>query len=167
MPTRTAQRTIPGTFTGRHMLLVMLGFFGVVIAVNVVMAIAASVTWSGLVVQNSYVASQEFQAKRDALDRQKALGWAASFSYAPGSARFTIRDGAGNPVELGTVTLTLNRPVGTKDDQALTLERAPDGGYAAAVDLSSGVWEVLITADATAQGPFEFHQRITVETERP
>ena len=46
-------------FTGRHMLAAMLGFFGVVIAVNVVMATLAAKTFSGTVVDNSYVASQQ------------------------------------------------------------------------------------------------------------
>ena len=47
-------------FTGRHMLAVVCTFFGVVIAVNVVMAIAATGTFPGLVVANSYVASQGY-----------------------------------------------------------------------------------------------------------
>lgn len=158
---------VHGTFTGRHMLLVMCGFFGIIIAVNLAMAIAASTTWSGLVVQNSYVASQEFEEKRIAHEQQKALGWAANFSYAPGGARFTIRDGAGNPVDLGPITLQLSRPVGTEDDQAVRLERAPDGGYAARLDLGKGVWDALIATETTAQGPFEFRERFTVEADQP
>ncbi|MHB1103330.1 MAG: FixH family protein [Devosia sp.] len=167
MRPRAIPTPVQGTFTGRHMFLVMCGFFGIIIAVNLVMAIAASVTWSGLVVQNSYVASQEFQNKHDALERQKALGWAASFSYAPGRARFTLRDGAGDPVDLGPITLQISRPVGTEDDQAVRLERAPDGGYVAMLDLRKGVWDALIATDTTAQGPFEFRERFTVEADQP
>ena len=47
----------------------MLAFFGVIIAVNVVMATLASTSWTGLVVENSYVASQEFNRKADARPR--------------------------------------------------------------------------------------------------
>ncbi|TIW70058.1 MAG: cytochrome oxidase, partial [Mesorhizobium sp.] len=42
-------------FTGRHMLFIILGFFGVVIGVNLTMATLASKSWTGLVVENTYV----------------------------------------------------------------------------------------------------------------
>ena len=50
-------------FTGGHMLAVMVVFFGVVISVNVFLAVVANTSWTGFVVENSYVASQEFNHK--------------------------------------------------------------------------------------------------------
>ena len=47
-------------FTGRHMAMILVAFFGVVIVVNLIMARYASSTFGGIVVENSYVASQEF-----------------------------------------------------------------------------------------------------------
>lgn len=52
-------------FTGRHMLATILTFFGVVIAVNLTMATLASTSWTGLVVENTYVASQQFNRKAE------------------------------------------------------------------------------------------------------
>ena len=49
-----------GPFTGRHITMILVAFFGVVIAVNLVMAHYASSTFGGVVVENSYVASQEY-----------------------------------------------------------------------------------------------------------
>lgn len=152
-----------GEFTGRHMWFLTLGFFGVVITVNVGMAIVASTSWTGLVVNNSYVASQEFEEKRLAHEAQAAAGWKAKLTYSPGIARLVIIDGAGQPVDLGDVTLQINRPVGGHDDQRIALERAPDGGYSASVDLASGVWEALVTALDTAKGPFELRERFGIE----
>ena len=58
-------RDKPGfTFTGWHMLTIMLLFFGTIISVNVTMAWNAVTSWSGLVVQNTYVASQSLTARR-------------------------------------------------------------------------------------------------------
>ena len=54
-----------GPFTGWHMLAICVAFFGVVIAVNVVMADLAISTFSGEVVENSYVASQRFNGWLD------------------------------------------------------------------------------------------------------
>jgi len=157
----------PGTFTGRHMLLVMIAFFGVIISVNVMLAVFSSTTWSGLVVQNSYVASQEFQVKRDALAAQQALGWKPHFSYAPGVSRFILSDAAGKPVDLGTVSIQVNRPIGTKDDVNVEVDAGPDGAYVAEMNLGAGVWDVLISTPTTAEGPFEFHHRFSVDAPRP
>ena len=51
------------TFTGWHMLGVIGLFFGTIISVNFYMAYQAVHSWSGLVVENTYVASQQFNAK--------------------------------------------------------------------------------------------------------
>lgn len=159
-------RAQKGEFTGKHMLALAVTFFGVIIAVNVTMAVVSSTSWTGLVVQNSYVASQEFEEKRIAHEKQQAAGWQASFTYAPGIARLIVKDGAGNPVDLGPVSVLINRPVGGHDDEKLTLGRSADGGYTATVTLGDGVWDAVATAD-TAMGPFELHQRFKVEGTKP
>ena len=51
-------------FTGRHMAAIMVAFFGVVIAVNVYMARLATSTFTGVVVENSYVAGSTRPAPR-------------------------------------------------------------------------------------------------------
>ena len=52
--------------TGRHVLAITLAAFGVIIAVNMVMAVKAVSTFPGLETPNSYVASQEFDRDRQA-----------------------------------------------------------------------------------------------------
>jgi len=47
-------------FTGWHMTGILLGFFGIIVAVNFTMATLATRTFGGVVVQNSYVASQRY-----------------------------------------------------------------------------------------------------------
>ena len=59
---------------GKHVLGIAVGAFGVIIAVNLVMAYQAISTFPGLEVANGYVASQTFDADRKA---QEALGWTA------------------------------------------------------------------------------------------
>ncbi len=162
----SSARANKGEFTGRHMLLLALGFFGVIFSVNVFMAVVSSTSWTGLVVKNSYVASQEFEEKRIAHEKQSAAGWQARFVYTPGTARLVVTDGAGKPVDLGPVELLINRPVGGHDDQKLMLTASADGGYVAAVTLGAGVWDMLATA-TTETGPFELHERFKVEGVAP
>ncbi|WP_421761075.1 FixH family protein [Devosia sp.] len=152
-----------GTFTGRHMWMLAVGFFGIIIAVNVGMAVIASTSWTGLVVDNAYVASQQFDARRDAQKGQQALGWEANFTYTPGLARLTIHDGAGKPVDLGTVHLQVNRPVGGHEDQKLDFVPSPSGGYEAVITIAGGIWDIWVTAEKTAAGPFELHERFKVK----
>ena len=52
MTTRTRRQ---GEFTGAHMLAVMVAFFGTVIAVNLVLAVLARSSWTGLVVELSLI----------------------------------------------------------------------------------------------------------------
>jgi nitrogen fixation protein FixH len=152
--------------TGRHMWMLLGGFFGTVIAMNTLMAVMSSTSWTGLVVENSYVASQEFEGRRLAHEAQQAAGWQATFTYQPGIAKLVVVDGAGKRLDLGPVVLNVNRPVGGHDDQAVSLQRAPDGGYAADLKLGSGLWDVLIEAAQTPKGPFELHERFRVGPEQ-
>ncbi|PKP89530.1 MAG: hypothetical protein CVT75_12940, partial [Alphaproteobacteria bacterium HGW-Alphaproteobacteria-14] len=62
-------------FTGKHMAMVFIGGFGVVIAVNLVMATFAVSSFHGVVVDNSYVASQKFNGWMDEAEKSRALGW--------------------------------------------------------------------------------------------
>ncbi|RYE09224.1 MAG: hypothetical protein EOP22_09895 [Hyphomicrobiales bacterium] len=162
----SAQPKASKGFTGFHMWVFAISFFGVIISVNVGMAVLATRSWTGLVVTNSYVASQEFETKRLAHEAQRAAGWQATFTYLPGVARLVIVDGAATPIDLGDVSLHINRPVGGHDDQTVTLERRADGAYEAALTLPHGVFEATATAAETALGPFELRDRFKVETDR-
>lgn len=158
----TAKIQAPREFTGKHMLLLAIGFFGVIISVNVLMAVLSATSWTGLVVQNSYVASQEFETRRIAHDAQQAAGWQSDIRLAEGRVMLSVRDAAGQPVALGLVELLVNRPVGGHDDQRLVLERQTDGSYAADLHLAGGVWDLHVEAPETALGPYDLHERLSL-----
>ena len=148
-------------FTGRHMALITVSFFAVIIGVNVTMAVFASRTWTGLVVENSYVESQQFQVKHDRITQQVQAGWRYSIRYQNGAVIFHAQDGTGNPLALKTVSAFLRRPVGGHDDQTVALIRTGDD-YVAPVALASGVWDVTVTTGDTRLGPIELERRVTV-----
>lgn len=150
----------PREFTGRHMLLITVSFFGVIIAVNVLMAVAASTTWTGLVVDNSYVASQQFQEKADAARHQAEAGWTMDVAYEAGTLVVRALDD-GVPLALEDVTAFVRRPVGGHDDATVPLVPGADG-YRGAIALAAGVWDVAITTGPTALGGMEREIRITV-----
>ncbi|PSJ55050.1 FixH family protein [Pseudaminobacter soli (ex Li et al. 2025)] len=150
-------------FTGWHMLAVMVAFFGVVIAVNIVMAIYANTSWTGLVVQNSYVASQEFNEKTAEARAQAARGWKDKLEIEPGTVSFALADAAGSSIEAKGVTVTFRRPAYEAEDETFQLTRQPDGAYAAEHAVRDGLWVVEIDADIGEARPYRVVHRIVVK----
>jgi nitrogen fixation protein FixH len=161
-PPLAPQLAAPRPFTGRHMLAITVSFFAVVIGVNITMAVISGTSWTGLVVDNSYVASQEYQDKLDAHRVQVAAGWVSTFDYDGSRIRLELVSN-GAPVVINGLQIRLNRPIGTHDDKLLDLVLQPDGSHVADVVLGDGMWEALISAPETALGPFELHKRFKVE----
>ncbi len=128
-------------FTGRHMALVLVAFFGVVIAVNVLLANLAVSTFSGTVVENSYVASQEFNRWLAAAKADKALGWHLALARnSRGNARFALTDASGHPLTGAEVRAQADHPLGAKAPVVLTPREVAPGIYEAA--LPAGRWHV-------------------------
>ncbi len=130
--------------TGRSVLLLAVGAFGIVILANAVLAYFAVGTFSGLVVPNSYIASQDFDRRRDA---QLALGWRVDLDYSAGALQIAMKDANGRTVRPGTLSVTIGRPTEQRDDQTLDLQPTLDG-VAAPLRLAAGNWRVEVSATA-------------------
>ena len=134
-------------FTGRHALMVFVGGFGVIIAVNLALAWNAISTFPGLEVKNSYTASQQFDLRRD------------SASAGDGQVILSIRDANGAPVEVTRLYAVVGRPTHERDDVEPAFEF--DGAaYVAPVALEPGNWSVRVSA--TASDGTDFTRRITL-----
>jgi len=131
----------PDEFTGWHMVGVMGLFFGTIISVNMFLAYSAGSTWTGLVVENTYVESQHFNEKSTEYQRQAALGWHAETSYSDGVFSAELKDVDGTPIATSDVTVGLGRPVHEGDDRSLLMLPSGPGTYTVATDLGAGVWE--------------------------
>lgn len=155
----SARESRNGQFTGRHMLLVMLAFFGVIIAVNVSMAVVANTSWTGLVVKNSYVAGLEFNRKAEEGRRQAALGWSSELAIADGVLRYALADAHGRTVFPAGGTATLRRPVSDAEDTTLMLA-ANGGALEAPLSVGDGAWIVELTVDAGLDTPYRETRRL-------
>lgn len=149
-------------FTGRHMLLIMIVFFGVIIAVNITMAVVARQSWTGLVAKNTYVASQQFNQKMADTKAQAALHWSGSLTVRDGAIGYRIADASSQNVPLKSVSLKFMRPVGDHNDWSETLTLSSDGGYRTIHPVADGVWLVAIEADAGLDKPFRETLRINI-----
>ncbi len=138
---------------GWHVLAVSVAAFGVIIAVNVTMAYKAISTFPGLEVDNSYVASQEFNRLRDA---QEKLGWKMAYGYDGGRLTLAFTDRNGTPVEVSRLEVLVGRTTEAKDD-VLPAFTWLNGSYEATVPLAPGRWMIRISA-RSADGTL-FQQR--------
>ncbi|UAB88345.1 FixH family protein [Ruegeria sp. SCSIO 43209] len=141
-------------FTGKHALAVFVAAFGVIIAVNLVLAYSAIKTFPGLEVKNSYVASQEFNER---LKEQQALGWNIKAELTGGLLVLYITDQTGSPVEVADLQAVVGRATHVKED--FSPDFTFDGiAYAAPAALGEGNWNIRLVAKA--KDGAEFAQRV-------
>ncbi|MBR9843272.1 MAG: FixH family protein [Rhodobacteraceae bacterium] len=146
--------------TGKHVLMIFIGAFGVIIGVNLWLAFSAVRTFPGLEVKNSYVASQEFNTR---LHDQQALGWEIKAEYAEGMLVLAITDEEGGAVKPQTLEAVVGRPTHVKDDVIPDFQF--DGNaFVAPVQLGQGNWNIRMKA-VTADGT-EFIQRVVFRVKK-
>jgi nitrogen fixation protein FixH len=144
------------------MLITTVAFFGVVISVNVTMAYLASSSWSGLVVENTYVASQEFNGKAAAMKAMAASGIVGTLSLKDNVIQYDIDNRDGAPADVDTVTATFKRPVGAHEDFQVPLGQVSAGRFQAVHRVAAGEWivEVLSRRD----GRLVMHEATRIAT---
>jgi len=141
-------------FTGRKMLLVMVSFFAVIMSVNFFMAYSAISTFPGLEVENSYVASQQFNKRAAA---QRALGWSIQFTREGNELVLNLQDRNGAEVIPASISAVIGRPTFAGDDVTLDF-RLVGNEYRAQADLAPGPWRLFL--DAVAQDGTLYKKRL-------
>lgn len=151
-------------FTGRHMLFAMLAFFGVIIIVNLTMAAFASRSWTGLVVKNSYVASQAFNRELEQAKLQAARGWTGDITYSGGAVILSLTDKAGQPVLLDASVARIGRPAYEQEDHRVEMVHQGNGVYHAKDTLAPGIWQVSVRG-TSSQGDYRLDSRLVVKAD--
>ena len=106
-----------GEFTGRHMAAILVTGFGVVIAVNVLMASLAVGTFGGVVVDNQYVGLHGVSLSRtDRRDSASAIDRSGSLPRSSGATTSTIE--VASRFCAAEVSIELRKPVTTMSPAA-------------------------------------------------
>lgn len=151
------------TFTGWHMAAITISFFAVIIAVNLTLAVFASTSWTGLVVANSYVASQSFNRDAEIARQQQALGWQMDITVSRNTVQLSILDRENQALAGLRIRAVLQRPTDEAGDQVLALREVGAGIYRTDAAIGSGVWVADITAENSDNDLMRFVQRIFVK----
>ena len=152
-----------GQFTGRHMSIVIVGFFVVIFLMNLVLAYFAIGSWPGLLVRNGYDASQTYNQQLEQARLQNQLGWQSQIEIGDDTAVLHITDKAGDAIPGLKITAAAARPTNESEDTMLTLTENANGSYVGDAHLSSGRWIISIRAqDNSGSQTYRYQFRVFV-----
>jgi len=137
-------------FTGYHMLACIVGFFLIVIGVNATMATIAERSFTGVVVENSYVASQHFNHWLAEAKAQDKLGWRASIDQDGGHVTVALT-GPEDLIRDAKVSGTAVHPLGHLPDQLIHFVAGGAGHYRSVERLPHGRWQIRVNASRGAE----------------
>lgn len=159
------------TLTGRHVLIGLLAFFGAVIAVNVVFAVAAVRSFPGEDVRRSYLQGLAYNDTLADRRAQAELGWqaAASLRRADEGAvlEVSLRTRGGAPLNGAALSGELRRPTTARFDRELAFAPIGEGRYVAALGaLPTGRWLLRARAEDGRGGALDFEADLTWRASR-
>ncbi len=145
---------------GRHVLMVFVGFFLVVFAVNGVFLYSAISTYTGIVSVEPYRKGLNYNERIAAEEAQKAQGWHEALEVTRnGQVTLRLTNRLGAPVEGLLVAGTFGRPSTAQHDSKLALEETQPGVYTAQVaPPEAGAWIVTLEARTHAAPSEVAHQ---------
>lgn len=135
--------------TGRHVLLWLVAFFGIVFAVNGVLVQAAISTFGGVETLSSYKAGLQFEQEAGLVQRQDALHWQVSGTLTRDRAGaavldLTARDAQGRPLSGLTADARLAHPADDRLDHVMAVRPLAAGVFHGTAEARPGQWELIV-----------------------
>jgi nitrogen fixation protein FixH len=157
----------PRELTGKHVLFCLLGFFGVVFAVNAVLVKAATSTFGGVETSSSYKAGLMFEQDVVRAERQGALHWKIGGKLSrngTGDAVIDIsaRDAKDVPLMGVTVHARLAHPADERLDRIISLHGVGAGQFHGEVKAQPGQWELIVDLYHGEARMFRSRSRVTL-----
>lgn len=128
-------------FTGKHAAAIIVTGFAIIIAVNLFMATLAVRGFGGVIVENSYVASQEFNDWLDAAEEQEALGWSVEMTRSENGHLLINTKSVPNSAIISAVA---RRPLGQPESKTLGFIESTPGNHVSLEALETGRWIVRL-----------------------
>ena len=153
--------------TGRHVLLWLVAFFGIVFAVNGVLVRAAISTFGGVETLSSYRAGLQFEQEVGLVARQDALHWQVTGKLARDSAGVavldvTARDAQGAPLSGLTADARLAHPADDRLDRVIAVRSVAGGVFHGAAQAQPGQWELIVDLYRGDQRVFRSRSRVSL-----
>lgn len=156
-----------GGIGGRHVLLALFAFFGVMLIVNAIFVYYAVGTFGGGDTGSPYQRGLRYNATIAEAARLAERGWTAKLAYdGNGRIALKLRDRQGEPVRGLRLGGSVGRPATDRQDARLTLSETEPGDYVANLDLSPGQWVVQLRSEEMSRSDepaYRLKQRLVVE----
>jgi nitrogen fixation protein FixH len=138
--------------TGKHVLILILAFFGIIFVVNGYMIYKSQSTWTGLETQDAYRRGLKYNQQLSEFRAQNDRGWTMDVVHSElpdDGLRFsaTPTDEKHEAISLLDVTIELMRPTHEGMDRTIPLKEISLGVYAGETrGLAKGKWYLIVTA---------------------
>jgi nitrogen fixation protein FixH len=154
-------------WTGRTVLFSLLGFFGVVFAVNGLMIYEALSTLSGLDTDSAYQAGLQYEHEVAQAEKQDALHWQvdAKLTAATAGERLDLsaRDASGQPLGGIQAMATFERPTDRRLDRNVVLVADGTGRFRGSAAVEAGQWDLVIVLSRHGEQMFRSKNRIILK----
>lgn len=137
--------------TGRHVLIMLLSFFGIMLVVNGYFLYAAIDSFRGEDVKGSYRQGLEYNKTIDARIVQDLLGWTVRSNYiaqVDGKTRVIVKltDAKNRPLENLSVSGKLRHPTDLAKDRVVEFAPVGSGRYVAQTPAVEGKYTLIAVA---------------------
>ncbi|MDA0902148.1 MAG: FixH family protein [Proteobacteria bacterium] len=131
----------------------LIGFFSIIFAVDMVFIYLAKTTWTGIATEDAYQKGLKYNQTLEYVKKQKELGWSSDIEYkasgeATGVLRVIIADKDNKVISDAAIIAKITRPVQEGFDFETPLKFNPtNSAYEALIDFPlKGQWDVEIQA---------------------
>jgi nitrogen fixation protein FixH len=131
---------------GRHVLIGMIAFFGLIFLANGIFLYYALTTFGGGDTSNPYRKGLHYNDTLAEAARDAERGWSAELAYdaAAGRLTFNLRDKSGEPVAGLHIAANVGRPTTDREDLSASFREVEGGFYIAELTLAPGQWVVQL-----------------------
>jgi nitrogen fixation protein FixH len=159
--------SFPTEIKGRHVLIGLVAFFGLIFLANGIFLYFALTTFGGGDTSNSYRKGLHYNDTLAAAARQAERGWKAELTYDAKAGRFALglRDMSGEPVGGLHINADVGRPATDREDLSAEFREIEGGLYVAELRLTPGQWVVQLHSNELSRGgdpTYRLKQRIII-----
>jgi nitrogen fixation protein FixH len=141
---------------------VITGALGLVVAVNIGMAVMAHRSAPGLAVQGSFATSNAYGRIQQEARNQVTLGWTLDISQHDGRVLVRLAGADGSTLPAGRLRATAARPVGGAAPLELVMIETAPGRFRSDIALpGQGQWDVTFVATSNGRS-FRHARRILI-----
>ncbi len=157
----------PRRWTGWTILFALLGFFGVIFAVNGLMMYEALSTLSGVDTDSAYQAGLMYEQAVATARAQDARHWQVDAKLTPASdgERLDVkaRDATGQPLVGMQASVIFERPTDRRLDRSVVLVEDAAGRFHGNADGAAGPWDVVIELTRHGEQLFRSKNRVVLK----